>query len=88
MFITANGPGQAMIKIAVPGTPPLSFCVFTIRPGAAPFLGDCDNDGVVNSADLALLLGAWGTRSADADLNGDGSVNAGDLAILLGARMH
>jgi hypothetical protein len=44
---------------------------------------DLDGDGVVNAADLAILLGAWGT--AGADLDGDGTTDAADLAILLGA---
>ena len=46
-------------------------------------IGDLNFDSVVNAADLAVLLGAWGT--ATWDLNGDGTVNAADLAILLGA---
>lgn len=48
-------------------------------------LGDLNGDGAVNAADLALLLGAWGSAGGAADLDGDGSVGAGDLAILLGA---
>lgn len=45
---------------------------------------DLNADGVVNAADLSILLGEWGNDSfADLDLNG--SVDAGDLAILLGA---
>jgi hypothetical protein len=48
--------------------------------------GDLDGNGVVNGADLTLLLNAWGTCSGcPADLNGDGSVGAADLAILLNA---
>lgn len=47
--------------------------------------GDIDGDGHVNSVDLGLLLGAWGTADPNADINGDGVVNAGDLALLLGA---
>ncbi len=47
-------------------------------------IGDLDNSGAVNAADLALLLGQWG-GSGSADLDGSGSVNAADLAILLGA---
>ncbi len=47
---------------------------------------DLNNNGVVNAADLAVLLGSWGPCSACApDINGDGTVNAADLAILLGA---
>jgi len=46
-------------------------------------LGDLNDDGVVDAADLAILLGAWGVAGA-ADLDGDGTVGAEDLAILLG----
>ncbi len=46
--------------------------------------GDLNGDGVVDGADLAPLLGAWGGRGA-ADLDGDGVVGSGDLAVLLGA---
>jgi hypothetical protein len=44
---------------------------------------DLDTDGTVDAEDLALLLGAWATRSAD--LTGDGNTDAADLALLLGA---
>lgn len=43
---------------------------------------DFNNDGTTDSADLAFLLGAWGTP--DADLNGDGTTDSADLSILLG----
>lgn len=46
---------------------------------------DVNGDGAVNAADLATLLGAWGTNDCESDLNGDGSVDALDLAVLLGA---
>ena len=53
-------------------------------PIAAP-CPDLGGDGIVNAADLAVLLGAWGPcPGCPADLNGDGIVNAADLAILLG----
>jgi hypothetical protein len=50
---------------------------------------DIDGNGVVNAADLAVLLGAWTTvpcvgGGCAADLNDDSFVNAEDLAILLG----
>ncbi len=44
-----------------------------------------DGDGVVGAADLASMLGAWGTTDLAADLDGDGVVGAPDLALLLGA---
>jgi YVTN family beta-propeller protein len=53
-------------------------------PGAcpadiAPFSA---RDGVVNGADLGLLLSNWGL-DATGDLNGDGTVNGADLGELL-----
>jgi hypothetical protein len=45
--------------------------------------GDLNGDGVVNGADLAILLAAWGTAGGLADLNGDGLVDGADLSILL-----
>ena len=47
--------------------------------------GDLNGDGVVNPADLAELLAAWGPNPKHpADLDGNGSVGAEDLAVLLG----
>jgi hypothetical protein len=45
---------------------------------------DLNTDGVVNAADLAIILGAWGSSECDMDLDGDGNVSAADLSILLG----
>ncbi|MBX3354225.1 MAG: hypothetical protein KF724_00830 [Phycisphaeraceae bacterium] len=48
-------------------------------------LGDLNGDCIVNGADLAILLGQWGTcTGCAADLNNDGAVNGADIAILLG----
>lgn len=42
---------------------------------------DANNDGIVNSIDLALVKSAFGGRGPNrADLNGDGFINALDLA--------
>ena len=49
-------------------------------PACAP--ADLNCDGVVNGADLGLLLSAWGT-SGPGDLNGDGVVDGADLGLLL-----
>ena len=52
------------------------------NPPSSP---DLNGDGVVGSADLAILLAAWGQNPGHpADLNGDGVVGSADLAILLG----
>lgn len=48
---------------------------------ACPY--DLNDDGAIDAADLALVLGGWGTGAPD--LTGDGIVNAADIAQLLGA---
>jgi hypothetical protein len=55
---------------------------FTPSP-LAPCPADLDGDRVVGGADLATLLGAWGTPAAD--LDGNGTTDAADLSIVLGA---
>jgi hypothetical protein len=44
--------------------------------------GDFDHTGTIDGADLATLLGGWG--SAATDLDGNGFTDAADLSILLG----
>ena len=50
---------------------------------STPCPADLNADGTVDAADLAALLGAWGTAAGD--VNGDGTTDAADLAALLGA---
>lgn len=49
--------------------------------------GDLNGDGIVDGADLALVLAAWGDcevlGACPADLNFDGTVDAADLGLLL-----
>lgn len=45
--------------------------------------GDLNGDGVVNGADLSILLAAWGSDDPAADLDGNGVVGGADLTILL-----
>jgi hypothetical protein len=51
-------------------------------PATCP--ADLNGDGIVDGADLAQLLGGWGS-SGTADLDGNGVINGADLAELLGA---
>ncbi|MCZ6654468.1 MAG: right-handed parallel beta-helix repeat-containing protein [Planctomycetota bacterium] len=65
-------------------------CVIDVDMGAYEYIRPCpedlNNDLMVDSADLAILLGAWGPNPDHcADLNGDGEVGPFDLALLLGA---
>lgn len=47
-------------------------------------LGDLNNDGKVDGADLGLLLAGWG-QSGSTDLNNNGTTDGSDLGLLLGA---
>ena len=70
---SAVGSGSGNLSISCDGDP----C------GDPGIPGDLNGDGIVNAADLNILLAAWGTDSAIADINEDGIVNAADLNILL-----
>jgi hypothetical protein len=49
-----------------------------------PCPADVNDDGVVNGADLAAVLGAWGPRrGALEDIDGSGVVDGADLAAIL-----
>ncbi len=62
-----------------------AFAVGTFFCEGADCPADLDGDGAVGAADLAELLGAWGSCEAcPADFDGDGLVGASDLAELLG----
>ena len=50
-----------------------------------PSIADLNGDGIVNGADLGLLLVVWGEcPDCAADFDGDGRVNGSDLGFLLG----
>lgn len=57
--------------LSIQAVPPISSC-----------LGDLNQDGQRDGADLGSLLGAWGTNGAD--LNADGTTDGADLGLLLG----
>jgi hypothetical protein len=50
--------------------------------------GDLTGDGVIDGADLSVLLGFWGPCNVgfceSADLTGDGQIDGADLSVLLG----
>ena len=78
--------GDQFFVVAVPdtfaygflGIPTEAGSILTVRTARR---ADLDGDGFVNSADLALVLGFWGTP--DGDVDGDGTTTASDLAFTL-----
>ncbi|MCB9838724.1 MAG: hypothetical protein H6813_05245 [Phycisphaeraceae bacterium] len=56
----------------------------TFSPGSL-ITPDLNNDGIVDTADLGILLGSFGSNNPAADVNGDGVVDTADLGILIGA---
>ncbi|MCH2162556.1 MAG: hypothetical protein MK085_11880, partial [Phycisphaerales bacterium] len=54
-----------------------------INPIPVQNIADINGDGIVDGADLARVLGSWGTSASGGDLNGDGIVDGADLAIVL-----
>jgi hypothetical protein len=57
-----------------------------VVPGTPPCVADIVTDGVVNGADLALVLTNWGPCAGStcvADIDRDGVVGASDLSIVL-----
>ena len=52
--------------------------------GFIPAPADVNEDGIVNSADLGLVIGAWGVcDGCREDISGDGFVNAIDIGLLI-----
>ena len=75
--------GTLLQSFAVPGLPTsISGGEFAWAPTPCPT--DLDHDGTTGAADLAVLLGGWGSTGVG-DVNGDGLTDASDLALLLGA---
>lgn len=85
--LVANPGGHRRLIIGAPmnDSGPLDGGRAYIFHVAPPCRADLTGDGVVDAADLAQLLGAWGTAGPAGDVNGDGTVNSADLGQLLGA---
>jgi formylglycine-generating enzyme required for sulfatase activity len=74
-----------------PSSPPLlalllAATAMTVRPAAAQCVGDITGNGLVNSADLAVVLAGWGsdgTVEPGSDISGDGIVDGADLGLLM-----
>lgn len=84
-------PGQYTLTISADAgeqfnIPDLSAAQYSMMFTVTSCVGDFDDSGTVDGADVGVLLGAWGTTGgADgaADLDCDGTVNGGDVGVLL-----
>jgi len=86
----AVGPdGEVVVAYSLSGFDQMVFAdlFLATRPADDVVPGDLNEDGVVDGADLLLLLAAWGEcddpNDCPADLNDDGSIDGADLLILL-----
>jgi hypothetical protein len=55
--------------------------VVTVAPALCP--ADVSHDGIVNVADLLMVINNWGPSGGPADINADGMVNVADLLAVI-----
>ncbi|MDZ4756359.1 MAG: alpha-amylase family glycosyl hydrolase [Phycisphaerae bacterium] len=80
-----NQPWDGMPYSIVLSIGPYTGLVYSQGDAAPPCIApDLTCDGLVDAADLSVLLGAWGS-DGPGDLNDDGTVGAADLSVLLGS---
>ena len=75
-FVRVRVPAGAMQSAEIDG-------FSDVAPEAAK--GDLDGNGIIDGADLGILLSAFGSGEPSADLDGNGTVDGGDLGALLAA---
>lgn len=86
-FVWNDGDGDQLLIggsfVSIDGIPSNRVAAWVGCPDEGVF-GDLDGNGVVDGADLGLLLGGWG-GSGDGDLDGNGVIDGADLGLLLGS---
>lgn len=87
-FSTVIIPQGSTVEIAIVNvsgiTFPNDFMLDDISLTLIAISSDLNNDGIVDGADLGLLLASWGRCSGcPADLDGSGAVDGADLGLLL-----
>jgi hypothetical protein len=83
-FFERGGGAGVIFRWSGPGTSSQVVPAARLSHGGTLEPADLDGDGTVGSADLAILLGEWGTPGPLGDLDGDGVVGSSDLTVLLG----
>lgn len=87
-FFEAGGGAGLIARWKTPTTSKVTIPPYRLFHAAGGNPADLNGDGVVNGADLGVMLGAWGACPPPpcvADLTGDGTVDGADLGVLLGA---
>ncbi len=83
------GPGAATVTMQTGNAGDQYHTGYVVLSVSVPLacIGDANDDGVINTADLTIVLGSFGsavTPYTSGDFNGDGVVNTADLTIVLG----
>lgn len=52
-------------------------------PATAAVEADINADGIVDAADMSIMLNEWGAAGGRADLDGDGDVDVADMSALM-----
>ncbi|MGP1345730.1 MAG: beta strand repeat-containing protein [Phycisphaerales bacterium] len=87
-ILTADTVSGTMEVVSAPTIAGLVFTAITLEDRvviSVSVCADLNDDDIVNSDDLGLLLGNFGcAKGCTADINGDGLVDSDDLGLLLG----
>jgi hypothetical protein len=84
--LIATYPAETVVYGSYIGGMPVTGTLYSTTVTGVAVIGDFNNDGLVGSPDMAILLGNWGQISYGnnpLDLDGDGVIGAGDLSILI-----
>ena len=90
--LQAEGRLLGSVNLSSPGAVEASGIFSTFRITVSLRIPACDADlnadGVVDTADLGLLISAFGSINPAADINGDGVVDTADLGLLIASFGH
>jgi hypothetical protein len=78
-FTADDSPNDSLVEALID-----DFAVIVVECEQNECPEDLNGDGIVNTADLLILLGNWG-NAGDGDIDGNGVVGTPDLLLLLAA---